>query len=71
MDDIILAEILAAKNGVANAESDLLELLKKIEVAPRAEKTLISEALHDAFQTLNDTREHIARLEALIRAKDD
>jgi hypothetical protein len=38
---------------------------------PRAEKTTISEALHDAFQKLRDAREHLGKLETLIRAKDD
>lgn len=70
-DKIILEEIRAAKSGVADAESDLVRLLKEIEVAPRAEKTTISETLHDAFQKLRDAREHLGKLETLIRAKDD
>ena len=45
-------EVRVAKNGVADAESDLARL----EVAPRAEKTTISDALHNAFQKLRDAR---------------
>ena len=70
-DKIVLDEIRAAKNGVADAESDLARLMKAIEVAPRAEKTTISEALHDAFQKLRDAREHLGKLETLLLAKDD
>ena len=70
-DKIILDEIRVAKDRVADAESDLARLLKEIEVAPRAEKTTISEALHNAFQKLRDAREHVGKLETLIRAKDD
>jgi hypothetical protein len=70
-DKIILEEIGVAKNGVADAENDLARLLKEIEVAPRAEKTTISEALHAAFQKLRDAREHLGKLETLIRGKDD
>ena len=70
-DKIILDEIRVAKDRVADAESDLARLLKEIEVAPRAEKTTISEALHNAFQKLRDAREHLGKLETLIRAKDD
>lgn len=70
-DKIALEEIRAAKNGVADAESDLDRLMKAIEVAPRAEKTTISEALHDAFQKLRDARKHLGKLEALLLGKDD
>jgi len=70
-EKIILEEIRVAKNGVAGAENDLARLLKEIDVAPRAEKTTISEALHAAFQKLRDAREHLATLETLIRAKHD
>ena len=70
-DKIILEEIRVAVDRVANAENDLARLLKEIEAAPRAEKTTISEALHNAFQKLRDAREHLGKLETLIRAKDD
>ena len=70
-DKIALEEIRVAKTCVADAESDLARLLKEIEVAPRAEKTTISEALHAAFQKLHDAREHLGKLETLIRTRDD
>jgi hypothetical protein len=70
-DKLVLEEIRVAKNGVADAENDLARLLKEIEVATRAEKTTISEALHNAFQKLRDARDRIEKLETPIRGKDD
>jgi hypothetical protein len=70
-DKIILEEIRAAMDGVADAENDLARLLNEIEAAPRAEKTTISEALNDAFEKLRDAREHLGKLETLIRVKDE
>lgn len=70
-DKILLEKIRAAKNGVADAESELAKLLKEIEVAPRAEKTTIGEALRNAFRKLRDAREHIGKLEARLSGKDD
>ncbi len=67
----ILEEIRVATNGVADAENDLEKLLKEIEIAPRAEKTTISEALRHAFEKLRNAREHLGRLETLICGKDD
>jgi hypothetical protein len=72
MDDkLVLEEIRVAKNGVADAENDLAGLLKEIQFAPRAEKTTISKALHSAFQKLRDAREHLGKLETLLRGRDD
>jgi hypothetical protein len=69
-DKLVLEEIRAAKSGVAAAENDLARLLSEIQVAPRAEKTTISEALHNAFQKLRDAREHLGKLEQLVRGED-
>jgi hypothetical protein len=70
MKDKVLEEIRVAKNGVADAESDLTRLLKELQVAPRAEKMAISEALQGAFQKLRDAREHLDNLETLILGED-
>jgi hypothetical protein len=70
-DKLVLEEIRAAKNEVADAESDLARLLSEIHVAPRAEKTTISEALRSAFQKVREAREHLGRLETLLRGKND
>jgi hypothetical protein len=56
---------------VADAQSELARLLQEVEVARRAEKTKISEALHNAVQKLRDAREHLEKLETLIGGEDD
>jgi hypothetical protein len=70
-DKLVLEEIEMAKNVVTDAENDLAKLLKEMQVAPRAEKTTISDGLHGAFQKLRDAREHLVKLETLLRGKDD
>jgi hypothetical protein len=70
-DKIVLEEVRVAKAGVIDAESDLATLMRESEIAPRAEKTTISEALRSAFLKLRDAREHLGRLETLISSEDD
>ncbi len=70
-DKVILEEIRVANHSVADAQSELAGLLNDIEIAPRAEKTKIGDALHHAVQKLRDAREHLAKLEKLIRGEDD
>ncbi len=70
-DKSILEEIRVAKNDVADAEADLARLLEDIQIAPRAEKTTISDGLHNAFKKLRDARERLGKLETLIRGEDD
>jgi len=67
---LVLEEIHAAKTGVVDAENNLARLLSEVQVAPRAEKTTISETLHQAFQKLRDAREHLSKLELLVQGKD-
>jgi hypothetical protein len=66
-----MEEIGVARNGVANAQKDLARLLKEVQVAPRAEKTTISDVLHGALRKLHDAREHLGRLEKRNQRKDD
>lgn len=67
----VLEAIAVARNDVADAESELAGLLKEVELAPRAEKTTISETLRVAIRKLRDGREHLVKLETLIRGKVD
>ena len=66
-----LEELRVAKTCLNDAETDLARLLNEIEVAPRAEKMAISEALRQAFQKLREAREHLGKLETLLRTNDD
>ena len=58
----IMAEIMAAKNEVHEAEKQLDKLLREIEVAARAEKTTISEAVRGAFGKLRAARQHLEKI---------
>jgi hypothetical protein len=69
--ELVLEDIRTAKNRVAEAESDLAGLLKAIRIAPRAEKTRISEPLHNALLKLRDAREHLGKLETAIQGEHD
>lgn len=69
-DRSALEELRVAKTCVDDAETDLSKLLSELEVAPRAEKTAISEALRQAFQKLRDAREHLGKVETLLRTND-
>jgi hypothetical protein len=70
-DQIVMEEIRAAKSSVSDAEQDLTRLLSEIRIAPRAEKTGISEALESAFDKLRAAREHLGALERLVRGPED
>jgi hypothetical protein len=70
-DKFVLEEIQVAESSLADAENELGWLLKEVQAAPRAEKTLLSEALHKALQKLLDAREHLGKLETLLRTRDD
>lgn len=67
----ILEEIRAAKDGVAESEGDLAQLLREIRGGSRAEKITISEALQAAFDKLHTAREHLVTLEKLAREPDE
>jgi len=58
----IMTEITAAKTEVMAAEKELDNLLRKIEVAARAEKTTISEAVRIAFGKLRAARQHLEKI---------
>ncbi len=66
----LLAEVSSAKNEVTKAEQALAKLLSELQSSARAEKTTISKALEEAFETLRGARRHLVALEALT-SKDD
>ena len=69
-EQLVLGEIHAAKNAIADAEGDLAQLLSEIQVASRAEKTTISEAMQNGFHKLRAAREHLIAREKLARGED-
>jgi hypothetical protein len=51
---------------VGAAENDLADLLRKLSVAPRAEKTTISAAVQDALARLTHARKSLIALQELL-----
>jgi hypothetical protein len=70
-EHLVLQEIRAAKDVVAEAEGDLAKVLQEIRGGLRAEKITISEALQAAFDKLRAAREHLVTLEKLAREPDE
>jgi hypothetical protein len=66
----ILAKIEEATREMAAAEGDLDRLLREIRVAPRAEKTTISEVVQKAFAELRAARSKLVELQEDLIADD-
>ena len=66
----ILAKIEEATREMTAAESDLDRILREIRVAPRAEKTTISEVVQKAFSELRNARSKLVELQEELRADD-
>jgi len=67
----LLAEMEAAERDIGAAEEDLGRMLREIKVAPRAEKTTITEVVERAFTTLRAARARLVRLEEALAAEAD
>jgi hypothetical protein len=67
----VLAKIEAAKNEMTAASSDLERILREIKIAPRAEKTKISEVVEKAFAELRAARAKLVELEQELGADPD
>ena len=67
----VLAKIESAKNQMGAAEADLDRVIRDIRIAPRAQKTTISDALQKAFAELRAARARLVELEQLVVADPD
>jgi hypothetical protein len=65
-----LTKLDVAKREVGRAEKDIDRLLGEVRVAPRAEKTTVSQVLEDAFAALRAAKTELAELERLIKSDD-
>lgn len=61
-----LAELDAAKRDVETAESKLETVLAEIRVAPRAEKTAVTQAIQDSLDRLRAARVKVADAESIL-----
>ncbi|WP_437285363.1 hypothetical protein [Sorangium sp. So ce406] len=67
----LLEKVTAAKQEIADAESNLEQALGEIQVAPRADKMAVSEVVKEAFTKLKAARTNLTELEGLVLADED
>lgn len=53
------------------AETDLTHAMSELEAGIRADKTIVSEAIRDAFVQLREARENVAKLMILLTEEDE
>lgn len=70
MKEEFAKRLAAAINEVGAAEHDLAELLPRIRMAPRAEKTTITKAVETALTRLRLARADLLDLQELLSADD-
>jgi hypothetical protein len=63
-------KVCAAQQRLESAELRLGEALSTLERLPRAQKTLVSEVLRQAFDGLKDARRDLTELESLLEIAD-
>ena len=68
---VVLERIVAAKQAISDAESDLRKVVGEIVVATRAEKKPISREVEAAFEKLNAAKSNLSTLEELVTSEDD
>ncbi len=68
---LALSKIESAKRDISAAEKELEQVLRDMQVMPRAEKTTISKALEDAFTKLKAARSDLSDLEKLVSGDKD
>lgn len=62
----ILAKIQLAVTEVADAATDLDQLMSKIESSPRAQKTTITKVVHEAFARIEVARTALKDVELIL-----
>ena len=67
----ILAKIKVAQQALSDAEADVGNALREIQVAVRADKSMIGEALEAAFSKVKLANKDLSDLETLFRSALD
>jgi chemotaxis regulatin CheY-phosphate phosphatase CheZ len=62
---LLLSKITASKTDISDAEERLASVIRDVEVAPRAEKT-VSEAVDEAMKKLKAARAELESLEKIV-----
>jgi hypothetical protein len=67
---LLLEKIAASKNDIAEAELRMTKVIRAVDVAPRAEKRTVSEAVSEAIEKLTSARKDLEALEKLVLEGD-
>jgi hypothetical protein len=66
----ILASISSGAKEIGEAERHLGKVLLELRIAPRAEKTTISDEVQEAFDRLRNARINLEALERLVSGSE-
>jgi hypothetical protein len=69
--DLIKTKILEAESMLSVAEEDLSKAMSALQAGARADKTIVSESIQDAFVKLREARSNVAKLVILLNDDDE
>lgn len=69
--ELLKAKIDEAQKLLGVAETDLTHAMSELESGVRANKTIVNEAIRDAFVQLREARENVAKLLVLMDDDED
>ena len=67
VDKVLLDRVATARQDVTDAEEKLQKLLQEVQSAPRADKTMVSSAVEEAFAKLKEVKADLLELEVLLQ----
>lgn len=67
----LLERIKRAEEALEVADGELEEVLRAVRVAPRAEKTMITQVVGEAFGKMKAAKASLVDLEAILATDDD
>jgi hypothetical protein len=67
---LLLTKITASKNDISDAEERLAKVIRAVQIAPRAQKT-VSEVVDEAMKKLKAARAELESLEKIVLSESD
>jgi|HubBroStandDraft_2_1064218.scaffolds.fasta_scaffold1014565_1 hypothetical protein len=67
---LLLTKITASKNDISDAEERLAKVIRAVQIAPRAQKT-VSEVVDEAMKKLKAARAELESLEKIVLSEGD
>jgi chaperonin cofactor prefoldin len=63
----LLEKISRARSEISTAEGELEDVMRELEVLPRAEKTTVTKTMGDAFEKLRAAKANLIDLETTLK----